>query len=368
MLKKQDNDIMKSFDPMASVTTQKQDYIPHSVGMRSIHQPEKYKQPEGEVESLSSYNREFNYKYQDKVQPIRHERKKAELAQFDATTTTKSDYCGWNPSKSKSFGPDRRYERPEEVFEGHSTYNYDFHQHASKPRDLIKPVTNTQFSTDPFQNMTSNRRDFTRHTLPEKHVKPIKEYTPNRIPLDGMTTMKMDYAAKESIKMKSYKPDNNGVQSSEPFQASTTQKDDFKTWKVQPQFAKKDNEYKQPLGEMDLNTHYSRDFIGTTTAPAQAIRPPPRKRMDAKFEGKTTYDLDFQKVNTPNRRGLIKGISEFQLPDTPFEGESTYKTQYYGSKGVPAKTFKPDLAHVRPTDPFVSDTSYRTEYTTKSKN
>lgn len=368
MMKKSDNDIMKSTDPMATVTTQKQDYIPHSVSRRPFHQPEKYVQPEGEIEGISSYKREYNYKYQDRVQPIRHERKKQELAQFDATTTQKSDYCKWNPVRSKTFAPNRRYERPEEVFEGHSTYNYDFHIHSSQPREPIKPVTNTQFSDDPFCDMTSNRRDYTRHTLPEKVVKPIKEYAPNRIPLDGMTTMKLDYGAKESVKMKSFKPNDNGVQSNEPFDFSTTQKDDFKKWQVQPHFAKKDNEYKQPLGEMDLNTHYNRDFVGTMTAPAKAIRPPTRKRQDAKFEGQTTYEMDFQKLQTPNRREIIKGVSEFQLPNTPFEGESTYKSQFYGSRGMPAKTYKPDLVHVKPVDPFISDTSYRTEYTKKSKN
>ena len=120
------------------------------------------------------------------------------MATFDATTTTKSDYPAWHLhlSRSKSFAPDRRFERPEEAFGGPSTYNQDFHSHHAKPRQLIKPAANSVFDSDAFCDMTSNRRDFVRHPMPARPAKVAKEYAPNRIPLDSMTTMKMDYTAK----------------------------------------------------------------------------------------------------------------------------------------------------------------------------
>lgn len=367
-MKRVDNDtILRSVDPMQTITTQKMDYIPHQVNRVSFHQPDKYKQPEGEMDTTSSYAREYNYKTQDRVKPIRHERTKAVLADFDPTTTNKSDYRQWSMPKTKTFGPERRYERPEEVFQGASTYNNDFHKHRSETRDLIKPVGNTQLSTEPFNDVTSNRHDFTRHELPPKFVKPIKSYTPNRIPLDAMTTMKSDYGVKNPMaRMQSFKPANNGVHSEEPFNASTTNKEDFKQWLVTPNLVKRDTEYVQPLGEMDLNTNYNRDFTGTHARPAIAIRPAVRKTMDAKFEGQSTYEMDFQKLNQ-QRRTPIKGVSEFHLPDAPFEGQSTYKTTHYGTKGYAATSTKPNLVHVAPADPFVADTSYRTEYTKKSK-
>lgn len=367
-MKKLDNDIMKSTEPMQVLTTQKQDYIPFTVNRRAIHQPPKYNQPEGDIDSTTSYAKEYNYKFQEKVKPIRHERTRGELGQFDSSTTNKSDFRQWAMNKTESYGPQRRYERPDNAFEGASTYNNDFHiHHSSQPRDLIKPITNTQLSTDPFVDITSNRRDYTRHPIPEKIVRPQRDYAPNKIPLDGMTTMKLDFQAKQPIRMQSFKPNDRGVQSEEPFLATTTQKDDFQTWNVRPEFAKKDNGYKQPLGEMDLNTNYSKDFTGSLGMPAKAIRPEPRKKLDAKFEGKSTYLMDFQKTGAEPRRGLIKGVSEYQLLDAPFEGQSTYKTEFYGTKGSPAKTTKPDLIHVQPADPFVADTSYRTEYIMKSK-
>ncbi len=215
--------------------------------------------------------------------------------------------------------------------------------------------------------MTSNREDFTRHELPPKIVKPVKTYAPNRIPLEGMTTMKSDFTHKMPDKMQSFKPVNNGVYSEDPFVATTTNKNDFQQWVVKPNIFKKDNQYVQPVGEMDLNTHYSRDFTGALTQPAQPIRPAARKLNDSKFEGQTTYEMDFQKQASSGRRGLIKGVSEYTIPDVPFEGQTTYKTTHFGIKGAPAATTKPELVHVMPADKFMADTSYRTEYTKKSK-
>jgi len=368
MMKKADNDIMKSSDAMQTTTTQKFDYIKHDVQRLPFHQPDVYRKPEGEIDTTSSYAKEYNYTYQQKVQPIRQDRKKPALGDFDPTTTAKSDYRQWDIVKSKTYAPDRNYRIPENVFEGASTYNQDFHTHQNRPRDLIKPVTNTKFSNEPFNDMTSNRHDFTRHELPKKFSKPVTEYTPNRIPLDSMTTMKLDYTAKDGMetRLKSFKPVNTGVHTEEPFMASTTQKDDFKQWQVQPFIARKDNEYKQPLGEMCLNTNYNSDFTGASQAPARAIRPPPRKRVDAKFEGQSTYEMDFHK-RVGVRPAIIKGVEEFRMPDVPFEGQSTYKTQFYGVQGDPAKTTKPELKHTMPEEPFRADTSYRVEYTKKSK-
>lgn len=370
MMKKVDNDIMGSTDPMQVLTTNKQDYVRHNVGPRAFHNPDKYVQPAGEIDLTSSYAREYLYKYQDKVKPIRHERPKAVLADFEGITTQKFDYPKWSVGRTESFGPQRRYERPAEFFDGASTYNNDFHTHQQQvPRNLIKPVTNTGFSDEPFYDMTSNRRDFTRHPLPEKNVKPTVEYAPNKIPLDDMTTSKMDYGAKVSIyEIKSFKPRNDGLRSEEPFLGSTTQKDDFKQWKVAPAISKKDNGYKAPLGEMDLNTNYSKDFVGVVTAPAKAIKPEPRKKNYARFEGQSTYLADFQSSpSNISRRGMIIGVSEYQMPNQPFEGSSTYKSEFYGTRGDAAKTYKPSIVHSKPTDPFVADTSYRSEYVKKSK-
>lgn len=362
MMKKSDNDIMKSSDPMQTTTTQKYDFIPHTVQKISFHQPDTYKKPEGEIETVSSYAKEFNYKTQERVQPIRRVNPRKELPEFEGFTTNKSDYRQWTPvAKTDGFRPQKKYEHPTEVFEGESTYEKDFNSSKMRvQRDLIKPVTSTKLSTDPFIDITSNRQDYTRHQLPVKVSKPVKEYTPNKIPLDDMTTMKQSYTAKDSTKLKSFKPDNTALPDT-PFDFSTTTKNDYKQWDCRPMLVKKDNEYVPPLGEMDMNTNYSKDFAGHAAPPAKAIRPPVNKKLDVKFEGSTTYELDFQKKEN-TRRDLIKKNSEYQKSDQPFEGESTYKGQFIANKGEAAKSFKPNLVHNRPQEKFDSETSYRREY------
>lgn len=88
-MKRLDNDtILKSTDPMQTTTTQKylqnffnkilirkfsisnhktpcfrMDYIHHQVNRIGLHQPDKYIQPEGEVETVSSYSMEYGCKF-----------------------------------------------------------------------------------------------------------------------------------------------------------------------------------------------------------------------------------------------------------------------------------------------------------------
>ena len=84
--------------------------------------------------------------------------------------------------------------------------------------------------------------------------------------------------------MRSFKPDGTGYRSDAPFDDETTNKMDYKKWQLQPQFAKKDNEWRPPLGEMDMSTNYSNEFTQKPTQRALPIRPADRKKIDAKFE------------------------------------------------------------------------------------
>lgn len=200
--------------------------------------------------------------------------------------------------------------------------------------------------------------------MPAKYSKPKEEYTPNKIPLDSLTTNRRDYTAKELEKMRSFKPDGTGYRSDAPFDDNTTNKVDYKKWEVQPNFAKRDNEWRPPLGEMDLSTNYSTDFTAKPAARVQAVRPASRKRIDAKFEGDTTYGQDFRKW-PGDKRSAIKNGNEYQTPNVPFEGMSTYKNHYLQHQSGPAQSFKPDGLAYRSDAPFDGNTLYRTEFTPK---
>ena len=270
----------------------------------------------------------------------------------------------WNIPRTNAIKRDSGYTMPTDTFGGQSTYKNDFETHRQAPRNPIKPETNTRLSTDAFNANTGYNQDYTKHALPERVNKPKIEYQPNKVPFDTITTNKSDYTHKDFIQMKSFKPENKGVHSETPFDNVTTNKSDYKQWATRPMFAKKDNEWKPPLGEMDMNTNYSNDFAEKPNVRVQAIRPQQRQKVEGKFEADTTYGKDFQKWSG-NRRDLIRTQSEFQLPEIPFDTQTTYQGTFIASKGDAAKSFKPNLQASQPNEPFNSETSYRVEYTKK---
>jgi hypothetical protein len=240
----------------------------------------------------------------------------------------------------------------------------DFKKHNQAPRSAIKPDNAALSSTTPFDDRTGYRDDYIKHSLPTKYNRPREEYQQNKVPLDSLTTMRRDFTAKDAEKMRSFKPDGAGYKSEAPFDDDTTHKLDYKKWEVQAVHAKKDNEWRPPLGEMEMSTNYTSEFTPKPAQRAVAIRPSSRKKIDAKFEGDTTYGQDFRKW-PGDKRAPIRSGNEYQQPSIPFEGLSTYKGHYLPLQGGPAHSFKPDGMAYRSDAPFDGNTLYRTEYTQK---
>lgn len=219
-------------------------------------------------------------------------------------------------------------------------------------------------SNEPFNDLTGYRDDYRKFDMPAMYKKPKDQFVPNNVPMDNLTTNRRDFTAKDIDPIKSFKPDGTGYRSDAPFDDNTTNKADFKKWAVQPMAVKKDNNWVAPLGEMESSTNYSSEYTAKPNQRAQAIRPQQRAKVDAKFEGDSTYGQDFRKW-PGNQRNLIKAPNDYQSPNIPFNGASTYKDTYVGNKGGAAKSFKPDTLAYRSTEPFNNDTSYRTEYVMK---
>lgn len=200
----------------------------------------------------------------------------------------------------------------------------DFKKHSASPTKPIRPDQTALQSIDPFDDRTGYREDYIKHQLPEKYARPRDEYIPNKVPLDGLTTMRRDFTPKGAEKQPSFKPEGTGYRSDAPFDDDTTHKADYKKWDVQPLQARQNAEWQRPMGEMDLNTNYNTEFTPKPTERVQAIRPSERRLIDAKFEGDTTYGQDFRKW-PGEKRDLIRNPNEYQPSQAPFDGLSTYK-------------------------------------------
>jgi hypothetical protein len=104
-----------------------------------------------------------------------------------------------------------------------------------------------------------------------------------------MTTNRRDFTAKDTEKIRSFKPEGNGYKSDAPFDDHTTHKNDFKKWDVQPFQGKRENEWKPPVGEMDLSTNYTNEYTQKPVNRVHAVKPLDRAKTDARFDGNTTH-------------------------------------------------------------------------------
>ena len=274
-----------------------------------------------------------------------------------------ADYRQWDLTKTQPIKRDGSYMPSEAQFAGESTYVYDYKKHNQSP---VKPIRPDQapVSSGNFDDRTGYRDDYIKHNLPEKYNRPRDEYQANKIPLDGLTTMRRDFTAKDAEKMRSFKPEGGGYRSDAPFNDDTTHKQDYKRWEVQAPHAKRDQEWHPPLGEMDMTTNYSNEYTKKPVERVAAVRPEQRTKLDAKFDGNTTYHEDFRKW-PGDKRELIRADNGYHPSGVPFDGQSTYKGHYIPLEGGPAASFKPDGLAYRSGAPFDGNTMYRSEYTHK---
>lgn len=260
------------------------------------------------------------------------------------------DYRPWELNRAQPIKHDTGYQPSNEPFNANTTYYNDFKKHGGAPAKAIRPDQSAFQSQDPFDDRTGYREDYIKHNLPDKYARPREEYSPNKIPLDSLTTMRRDFTAKDADRQKSFKPEGTGYRSDAPFDDDTTHKTDFKKWEVAPHLVsdfyiqlssfcfhsffnfdfvfesqgRQNSEWQRPMGEMDLNTNYNTEFTPKAAQRIQAVRPSSRRLIDAKFEGDTTYGQDFRKW-PGERRDLIRNPNEYTPSNAPFDGLSTYK-------------------------------------------
>jgi len=361
---KPDAEYRPSGIPMDGNTTNKNDYIRHPLNRIPLKQPDTYKAPIGEMDTMTSYNKEYQNKGGKPAQAIKRNNEARTTAQFDGNPTYKDDYRQWELTKTQPIRKDNGYIPSTEKFAGDSTYVGDYHNHRQAPRSAIRPDNRAIMSNEPFNDKTSNRQDYVKYDVQPVYKKPKDPFVVNTVPMDNLTTNRRDYTSKEIDPTKSFKPDGQGYRSDVPFDDNTTNKNDYKKWGVQPMHAKKEQTWVAPLGEMDMSTNYNTDFTAKPNQRAQAIKPQQRVKVDAKFEGDSTYGQDYRKWGA-TERATIKPQAQYQPSGVPFDGMSTYKNHYHGDKGNAGVSFKPDGVAYRSTEPFNGMTSYKTEYVNK---
>lgn len=191
-----------------------------------------------------------------------------------------------------------------------------------------KPEHVKMSSDAPFQSSTEFRERFQQWpvSLPQLHKS--LEYVSPTADMDLNTTNRSTFIRHEVQPFVSAKPFTRPKRSSDPFQASTTMKEDFKPWVSgrRLETVRKSEELRRASGKMEDLTTFKAHFIQHPLQPNISYKPlAATRRTDAPLEDSTMYRTEF----TPKMVSLCPASFEsppgFVFQDTDKRGHRFFR-------------------------------------------
>ncbi|KAJ7994749.1 hypothetical protein DPEC_G00252700 [Dallia pectoralis] len=351
---------------MEGTTTFKTDFVPYEVTRRPGRQQAVYEPSPGDIDLGTTYSLDFSPYEVTPFAPSRpRERVHATGPKQDTVPTYKDDYRQWGVCKRELKKPARTYRPPDVKFGGHSTFQDDFLPRGLVPRESFKPSGVPAVSDVPFDGVTSHQLAYVPHLLEARYVKPPEPYKPSSQPLQDLTTNRRDYQGLPGPLAQSCKPDPVTMASDVPFQSSTEFKEQFLVWPVSLPQLHRSLEYAGPTEHMDLTTTSGAVYTPHNIQPYISAKPFNRStKSTAPFQGCSTMRDDFQPW-VAKRQGLIKKTQEIQRATGPMDNLTTFKAHYTPHQLQPSVSFKPVYAPPKAQVPLEGDTMYSTEFTPK---
>ncbi|XP_046350552.1 stabilizer of axonemal microtubules 2-like [Haliotis rufescens] len=358
---------IKGDGPLEDRTTHRVDYIPHPIERPQFHVPDQYSRPAGDHDMMTSYHKDYTEKQGAPAKAIKQLGMRHVPGKFEGEPTYKTDYRKWDMAgRPNRFGDVSTWNPPQQPFEGQSTFTRDYQRYNQAPRTTMKPNEAAKMSDAPFDGNTGYNAAYIKHPLQAKFVKEKDTYRPSGVRFDGLSTFKRDYQGAYAPKTDSCKPDAQAFQSQAPLEDMTTFKNDYRKWDADRPFVRDPEQYKKPVGDMDMNTTHNLAFKEYPLQRAFAKRPHSANVMRAgTFDGTTNYSTDFRPWDLGQRsRPVMK--PDYQPNNAPFEGMSTQKSHYIPHPINPNQSCKPSNDFVQSQGPFDDNTMYRMDYTPKA--
>ncbi|XP_070618138.1 stabilizer of axonemal microtubules 2 isoform X2 [Erythrolamprus reginae] len=167
-----------------------------------------------------------------------------------------------------------------------------------------------------------------RNVLPPKSLRPKQEYRNHGGKMEGLTTFRSDYLPYDIT----YRP------------------------------VRAQEEYKPMAGEIDLGTTYRRDYNPHKIEPVLIVRPAEKKHLaKCKLNTIPTYQADFKPWEI-DKRESCKVERIYHPPAEKFGNATTTQDAFIPREFALRKLIKPADATTLSDQPFISDTSHRSDY------
>lgn len=348
-------------------TTNRQDYIKHPLEKPFVRVPDQYHRPDGAMEGMTSYNKEYTKKMAPPAAQIRHDGQKVQGGKFEGEPTYASDYKKWDMSgRQGPYVSKDAWQQPTARFEGETTMHHDYRKYAQPPRQSMRPQEASKLSDAPFDDNTDYRQSYQPHALQPKFVREREIYKAPGVPFDDVTTFKRDYRGPVSELTKSFKPENVAFSSGVPLEDLTTNRKDYIKYPASKPYVHVQEGYKKPEGDMYMQTTHNSVYRELPLSKNVPVRPTSAgKANNMPFDGTTNYAQNYKQWQVPRVEQHAR--EGYQPNNAPFEGMSTQKAHYIQHGIQPSRSFKPDNTALQSSARFEDGTMYRQDYVPKPR-
>ena len=348
-------------------TTNRHDFIAHTITPSPQKPAAVYKAPEGKMEVQTEYKNEFLGKWAVPANLIRPApRKKDYTGPFTHKSTQAVDFVSFPVTPRELHKMKSTYEPPKEVFEGKSTVKSDFTDFGRvELTQSLKPLQTAKISTEPFDGMSYYRMCFTPQPMPERFQHRKEVYQPSHKTFYGSTTFSCDFPAHSGAQPSgSMKPMQKAVTTDAPFDGTTISRLSYRVWELPMRHSRPPTVYSPPTEKFSTQSTFNEDFPDYgRVEPAKSLKPPLKVREQVtSFGGLTTQSCDFKAWKNVERPSLTKREKKYEPPTQKFNAVSTFQAHYKGEPGSRAPTAKPDVKVYSSTAKMDSTTSYRESY------
>ncbi|XP_029470214.1 stabilizer of axonemal microtubules 1-like [Rhinatrema bivittatum] len=343
------------------------DYVPHNVKARTPKKRVKYEPKTDKMDLHSTYNHDY-HPYE--IHPASSFKPSATkygcTAKMDALSIYRDDYRQWQQAKRVSMKRDPMHQPPG-IFDNTTTFRDDFQFKGPSHTQSFKPPNVARVASCPMEHLSDYKREYISFCLGKREARVKEKYKPSEVPFDGLTINRKDFRGVPGEAAKSLRPGFTVLTREGPFSNATEFQDQYRVWPQPPPNPKKSVTYIPPEDKMELLSTHKCDYTVHKVKPRSAFVPTTRARTTMPFNTNSTMREDYRpwKYGKPE---AFKPKEEWQIPKDPFEGLTTFRSDYTEKPCPVTTSCKPSRPPIRVFLPLDAQSIYATSYTSKPIN
>eukprot|EP00050_Salpingoeca_kvevrii_P016797 m.58819 g.58819 ORF g.58819 m.58819 type:complete len:518 (+) comp7175_c0_seq1:249-1802(+) len=351
--------------PFDGTTTYGGDFYSKSrefVPAQSTKKKEVYVPPREPLAGVSTTRQDYPAHSPTKTASCKPANQRQEPPPGDFKTTYSQDLGGYTPAeRSVSFKPKQSYSKPSQPLDGTSSYAKDYPRHEGIARaPSMKPIPVVSESRDPM-----DARSVAHDTYTGQYVPPVKSCKPqaNRsepAPFEGLSTKQRDFTMHPIERTPSMKPANNAAISTDPFDARSTAAEEFQAWPISKTQSMKPQQRAYQGGEFYGEPTSRADFKEHPVTRTKSMKPVQEFKPSSSGSYETTYKNDM--IQHPGERTRSFKPANQPIQTGEFSGTTEARDNFVHRTATPVKSQKPTQAYRPSSGPFHGSSSYGAAY------